>query len=84
MGSGEEDVLYTTATPTATCMFAIYISTMVCGIGTTTGLTTTSTATILRLCSQLSQVLSLFVGRVLFLKLTAPTADHLANLINLS
>src|SRR3989344_8612227 len=79
MGSGEEDILYTTATPTATCMSGICTGTMVRGTGTTTGWTTTSTATILRRCSQLSQVLSSLSGRVLFLKLTVPTTDHLAN-----
>ena len=84
MGSGEEDILYTTATPTATCMSGICAGTAVRGTGTTTGWTTTSTTTILRRCSQPSQVLFSLSGRVLFLKLTVPATNHFADLFNLS
>ena len=81
-GSGVEGTLYATATPMAISMSVICTSTMAGGIGATIGLTMTGTAIILRLRSQLSQVLSLFIGRVLFLQLSTPATSHFTYLIN--
>lgn len=75
-----------TATRTTTSTSAICTGTRARGTGTTTGSTTTSTFRTLRRFPQLSSFLlcpTRGFGGVLLLELTAPTAEHLADLVYL-
>lgn len=72
-----------TATPTTTCMSGICTGTAAGGTGTTTGWMTTGTPTTPPRCSQLSSFLSGFRWRVLFCKLSVPSAEHFSSLIQL-
>ena len=77
-----EGVSYNTATPMATSTSVISTGMTVRGTGATTGSTMTGTPTTLLSCLQISSFLSCLYGGVLFYKLTIPTTEHFADLVD--